>query len=201
MNQQKLDEGYWDSRYRNDSSAWDIGFISTPLKDYFDQLQNKEQKILIPGCGNSYEASYLHKHGFKNIFIIDLVDLPLENFAIHNPTFPKEHILKGNFFDHKGSYDLIIEQTFFCAINPSLRKDYLDKMYQLLNPGRKLVGLLFDIEFEKEGPPFGGNKSDYVALFTPNFELKQFQTAYNSIEPRAGKELFIICLRKNRGID
>ena len=201
MNDKKLDEGYWDNRYRDDSSAWDVGFISTPLKEYIDQLQNRELKILIPGCGNSYEAEYLFNHGFKNIFIIDLADTPLENFAKRNPSFPKAHLLKGDFFDHKDTYDLIIEQTFFCAINPSLRGAYVDKMHQLLNPNGKLVGLLFDFEFDKEGPPFGGSKSDYIVLFTPYFELKHFKPAYNSIEPRSGKELFILCLRKNRGID
>lgn len=43
---------------------------------------------------------------------------------------------------------VLMEQTFFCAINPSLRKDYVAKMHELLAPNGKLVGVLFDKEFE-----------------------------------------------------
>jgi len=169
MTENSLDEKYWDGRYTNDSSAWDVGFISTPLKEYIDQLTNKDLKILIPGCGNSYEAEYLFTNGFKNVFIIDLADSPLKHFSDRVPSFPKNQLIKGDFFKHEGSYDLILEQTFFCAIDPLLRNDYVKKMSELLNPSGKLVGLLFDCDFEKMGPPFGGNKITYIEQFSPFF--------------------------------
>ena len=46
-----LDESFWDDRYRDNDIGWDIGYVSTPLMAYFDQLQNKDLKILIPGGG------------------------------------------------------------------------------------------------------------------------------------------------------
>lgn len=42
---EKLDEDYWQSRYENNQIQWDIGAVSTPLKSYFDQLQNKGLKF------------------------------------------------------------------------------------------------------------------------------------------------------------
>ena len=54
----KLSKDLWNERYENQDTAWDIGHISTPLKEYFEQLENKNIKILIPGCGNAYEAAY-----------------------------------------------------------------------------------------------------------------------------------------------
>ncbi len=65
-----LDEKFWDSRYQSENTGWDIGQISTPLKAYFDQLDNKKLKILIPGGGNSYEAEYLFEKGFKNVYVV-----------------------------------------------------------------------------------------------------------------------------------
>ena len=65
-----LNEAFWDNKYKSGKTGWDIGSISTPLKKYFDQLTNKELKILIPGGGNSYEAEYLHKLGFKNVYVV-----------------------------------------------------------------------------------------------------------------------------------
>lgn len=67
-----LDETYWSGRYQNNEAGWDIGTVSTPLKEYFDQLTDKTVAILIPGCGNSYEAEYLLQLGFSNITLIDI---------------------------------------------------------------------------------------------------------------------------------
>jgi hypothetical protein len=100
------------------------------------------------------------------------------------------------FFQHEGQYDLILEQTFFCAINPALRKDYVAKMKTLLMPEGKLVGVLFDKEFDKEGPPFGGCKCEYEPLFKNDFHFKTFEACYNSAKPREGSELFMIAVRK-----
>ena len=103
---------------------------------------------------------------------------------------------KCHFFDFEGSFDLIIEQTFFCALHPSLRKAYAEKMHQLLQPNGKLVGLLFDFPLTEEGPPFGGSLQEYDSYFSPLFKIDLLERAYNSIPPRAGKELFLKLLKK-----
>jgi len=190
---EKLDRDYWTNRYKNNTAKWDLGKPSTPIAEYIDQLTNKELKILIPGCGNSYEAEYLFEKGFTNVFLIDLSPEPLEQFKLRNPKFPQNQLIEGDFFDHHGSYDLILEQTFFCAINPSLRNKYTEKMSQLLKSGGKLVGLLFNCDFENEGPPFGGERNEYLPLFEPYFRIKTFDIALNSIPQRSNRELFIIC--------
>ena len=38
----------------------------------------------------------------------------------------------------------MIEQTFFCAINPELRTKYAQQSSNILNPKGKLIGLLFN---------------------------------------------------------
>jgi len=89
-------------------------------------------------------------------------------------------------------YDLILEQTFFCALNPSLRKTYFEKTSSLLKLGGKLVGVLFDDVLNTDMPPFGGNKEEYLSYIGPSFKIKVLEPCYNSIKPRAGRELFII---------
>lgn len=98
--------------------------------------------------------------------------------------------MQADFFTYQGQYDLIIEQTFFCAIQPAMRERYVSKMYELLKPTGRLVGLLFNRVFEK-GPPFGGSKTEYEKLFCSAFEYKTFAECYNSVKPRSGSELFI----------
>lgn len=185
-------KNFWDERYQSGKTGWNIGYVSTPLKTYFDQLTNKDLKILIPGTGNSYEAEYLFNHGFKQVFVADISAYPLQNLKKRVPGFPDAHLLNQNFFELEGTYDLIIEQTFFCALSPELRIAYRDKMVDLLKPNGKLVGLLFNFPLSPDGPPYGGDEETYQKLFSPSFAIKTLETAYNSISPRTGRELFFI---------
>lgn len=186
-----LDNQYWNNRYLENEFSWDLGEISEPIKTYFNQLTDKDLKILIPGAGNAYEAEYLFNKGFKNIYVLDFAEAPINLFKKRNPLFNAENLVCENFFDHKGQYDLIIEQTFFCAINPELRKKYAEHMHRLLKPKGKLVGLLFNDVLNTNHPPFGGNKTEYLPYFQNLFKLNTFEPSYNSIKPRAGRELFI----------
>ena len=191
-----LDKNFWNDKYVKSKTGWDVGEITTPLKEYFDQLNNKKNKILIPGCGNAYEAEYLFKNKFHSTFVLDYSKQALNNFSKRVPDFPKKQLLNNDFFDAEGKYNIIIEQTFFCAINKNKRKDYFAKMYDLLKPNGKLIGLLFDATLNEDHPPFGGNKSEYKKYFETYFDIKVFENAYNSIKSRKGRELFMILVKK-----
>lgn len=191
-----LDQNFWNSLWEKSETGWDIGYASPAIAEYMKQYANKNAAILIPGCGNAYEAAYLLKEGFINITLIDFapkaVSLLKEKFA--HTTQVK--ILCEDFFQHRGKYDLIIEQTFFCANLPERRKEYAEKTASLLNDNGKLVGLLFNTDFDKPGPPFGGSYQEYKSIFNPFFIIKTMEPCTNSIAPRAGKELFIILVKK-----
>lgn len=197
----KFDKSYWEEKFINNETGWDIGYASTPLKEYFEQLTNKNLKILIPGSGNGYEVEYLFNLGFKNVFIVEWSDTAIKNFLQRFQKFPSQNIFCEDFFLHKEKYDLIIEQTFFCALHPSQREKYASKMSELLTTNGKLTGLLFGREFKSPGPPFGGSKDEYVKLFEPYFNFKYFGECYNSIPPRAGSELFINLIKKEFHFD
>lgn len=188
------ESNYWTLRYQEERTGWDIGYPSTPLKTYIDQLENKALEILIPGAGNAYEAEYLWQQGFQNIHVLDVSPTPLEAFGKRNPNFPKTQLLLGNFFEHQGKYDLIFEQTFFCSFVPTdaNRYAYTKKMRDLLKVNGKLVGVWFDIPLtgDMEKRPFGGNRSLYEQYLTKYLTKLRFERCYNSIPPRQGNELF-----------
>lgn len=186
----ELDRDYWENRYIENTSKWDLGMISPPIKNYVDSLKNKNLKILIPGGGNSWEAEYMYHRGFTNIYVIDIAPSPLNNLKNRVPDFPKDHLLLADFFTLEQNFDLVLEQTFFCAINPVLRKDYVTKVFDLLNSDGKIAGLLFDAELNTNQPPFGGNKQEYQQLFQPYFDILQMDITSKSIESRVGRELF-----------
>ncbi|MDN3493326.1 methyltransferase domain-containing protein [Winogradskyella bathintestinalis] len=183
---------YWEHRYKRNETGWNIGYVSTPIKSYIEQIKDQSLKILIPGAGNSYEAEYLWNNGHKNVYVLDIAKQPLDNFRNRVPNFPESQLLNDDFFELNDTYDLIFEQTFFCALDPKLRKMYVEKMHQLLKPKGKIVGILFNFELTENGPPFGGILSTYEALFKPQFKIKVLEPSINSIKERQGKELFFI---------
>jgi methyl halide transferase len=161
---------YWSNLYRNNDSPWDI-----------------------PGAGNAYEAEYLIDSEFRHVYVCDYAEEPLKNFYARCPRIKKGNLLHKDFFKLKGvTFDLIIEQTFFCALEKSQRPIYFQKMLELLKPGGRVAGVLFNHEFDKQGPPFGGTKEEYLGYIGDEFKIKVFDDCHNSIKPREGRELFFI---------
>jgi len=193
----ELSAHYWDELYKSGQTGWDIGYVSTPLKEYFDQLTDKSIKILIPGAGNGYEAEYLYKIGFPEVYLLDFAAETIKSFKNRLPDFPEDHLINENFFEHDAQYDMIVEQTFFSSIWRKQRAAYAEKIHQLLKPEGKLVGLLFGHEFDFNRPPYGGTENEYRHLFGRLFNIQTMEIAYNSIKPRTGRELFLILQKKS----
>jgi thiopurine S-methyltransferase len=187
---------FWQQRYEQDSIGWDMGQISPPLKSYIDQLPEaaKNQAILVPGAGNAYEVGYLHEQGFTNVTLVDFAPAPIRDFAERYLDFPTDKLICDDFFDlsaEQHQFDWVLEQTFFCAINPARRDEYVQQMARLLKPRGKLVGLLFDKDFGRQEPPFGGTKEEYQQRFATHFDIDIMEMSYNSHPARQGSELFI----------
>lgn len=194
--EQYMDAAYWDQRWVKGQTGWDMGSVSQPLKEYIDQLKNKDLRILIPGCGNAYEAEYLWKNGFKNTYIVEISEKAVESFLNRYPDFPYDHIFVEDFFTmEQGQFDLVIEQTFFCAFEPERRDEYVAKMAEIIKPGGKLAGVFFNCELDG-GPPFGGNIDEYRKRFSEKFDLQVLEPCHNSIKPREGREAFMVAVCK-----
>jgi len=185
-----LDENYWNQQYMANATGWDLGEVAPATKEYIDALPSKDIHILIPGCGNAHEAVYLLKQGFTNVTVIDIAPVLVNKLKQKFSGAKGITIIHGDFFTHSKKYDLIFEQTFFCALPPFMRQQYVFQMHFLLKTGGILAGLLFDRDFEV-GPPFGGSQPEYENLFRGSFIFRQFSECQNSIEKRFGSELFV----------
>lgn len=187
---------FWNQKWENKETGWDIGYASPAVTAYMDQYVDKDAAILIPGCGNAHEASYLLENGFTNITLIDIAPAAVATLKEKFSGNKQVKVLCGDFFLHEGQYDLIIEQTFFCAIRPNRRAEYVSKAASLLNENGKIIGVLFDREFNYTFPPFGGSVGEYKSLFNNYFTIKTMNACYNSILPRANSEVFINLVKK-----
>jgi SAM-dependent methyltransferase len=188
-------EKYWSDRYKAEQTGWDIGHASPPLTALTDWLDS-DTKILIPGAGNAHEVEVFYNKGFKNVFVLDIAKEPLENLANRFPSFPSEQLIHGDFFELDQTFDVILEQTFFCALPRQWRNKYVKQAHKLLRPGGKILGVMFAQEFSKDGPPHGGTAEEYRGLFSANFDIERMESCFNSIPPRQGAELFVRMVRK-----
>ena len=169
-----------------------INIIIIPItKNIFSIILKKLIPSSIPGSCGAW-----NKLGFKNVTVVDISPTIIDQFKVRVIDFPKNHILNLDFFELTGQFDLIIEQTFFCAIIPSLRSKYVEQAKRLLKPTGKIVGLMFDAPLNEEHPPYGGSCDEYRSYFSSFFDIKIMDSAYNSIESRIGKEVFVKMVRK-----
>lgn len=191
-----LDQYFWNNRYLTNEIGWDLTQVSPPIRKFIDGLTHFDLRILIPGAGNAHEAEYFFTKGFTQVVVVDLSQKAVDNFLKRVPNFPKKQARVGDFFELKGQFDLVLEQTFFCALNPALRAAYVKKCAELLAPDGTLTGLLFDAPLNSDHPPFGGSKKEYLDVFSSTFNCEEISLCQDSHPSRAGRELWINLTKK-----
>lgn len=196
MNDNNLNARYWEERYRQNDAPWDLEIPSPPLETWIRGLTNTDTRILIPGAGRGHEAGLLFQAGFHSVTVLDWSPLALENLQQKHPEIPAHWLVCQDFFQYDNLFDLILEQTFFCALPPALRPQYAEHMARLLAPGGLLTGVWFDFPLTEKGPPFGGSTAEYQELLKPWFNIEKMEPCYNSHPSRAGKELWIRARKK-----
>ena len=122
-------------------------------------------------------------------------------FHLFIPFSWKERCMKWHmsFFEidavHNGTFDVVIEQTFFCAISPEQRTSYVSTVARALKQGGMLAGLFYHTG-EEGGPPFNTTREDIVKHFSDSFEIRQLTKAEDSAEQRKNKEWLVILIKK-----
>ncbi|MFZ9754711.1 MAG: methyltransferase domain-containing protein [Bacteroidia bacterium] len=197
LEEQPYGQEFWNGKYQVGETAWDLNGPSPALVKAFAKWQNKEARILIPGCGSAWETDALLEMGFTHITLIDIApDLVAQLKTKYADRADRVTVLEGDFFQLEGQFDVVVEQTFFCALPPLLRSAYVRKMYHLLASKGEIVGLLFNRDFEQDGPPYGGTAEEYKGLFEPYFHLLTMENSVDSHPKRLGTELFITFEKK-----
>jgi len=192
----ELNDRYWDERYVQGNAPWDLLTVSTPIKYLIGKYVTVQDKILIPGAGRGHELNWLRVNGYHRSIALDWSNEAISEAKALYPEIDDSSLLTGDFFQHRGSYDVIIEQTFFCALPPTQRPDYARHVADLLPTGGLLVGVWFVFALTEKGPPFGGSPKEYHVLFDPYFEWLRFEPCRVSAPERWGKEWLMVGRRK-----
>ncbi len=188
---------FWNSFYENKTTPWDLASYAEPFKTYLDSPYCiKSGHVGVIGCGNGHECDLLIDYNFT-VTGIDFANQAIQNtqnkFKNKGVLNERGFTLQEDFFklDLENYFDVILEHTFFCAINPKLRYDYVRKIVQMLKPDGYLIALWWIMDKE-DGPPYGVTQSQIFKYFAKNFNIELAYVPNNSHKTRFNSELFTV---------
>ena len=186
------DPQYWEQRYQENTTKWDIGMAAPPLTSL---LASSEAPIAgetaVIGCGQGHDAILFAKHGFDTIGF----DFAPSAIALGQKLSQTMEIsmqfLQRDIFElpkeFPASFDYAIEHTCFCAIRPEQRPNYVKMVRSILKPTGELIAL-FWAHNKPDGPPFGTTLAEIQDLFSSSFDTSHISPVSNSIASRHGEE-------------
>jgi methyl halide transferase len=182
----------WEDRYQAESTPWDLGRPAPAFEHLLDSNQAPPPgSIAVLGCGKGHDALLFAAAGFE-VVGFDFAQSPIEQAqASATAKNLKAQFLQRDIFDlvpeFLQDFDFVLEHTCFCAIDPSLRRAYVQVVKHLLRPQGQLLALFFTHN-RPGGPPFGIQPAEVLELFTPEFEPLRFEPNQQSVASRQGEE-------------
>lgn len=159
-------EAMW-SEGINPGDRFDASGISPLLKTYLEEGKIPFGRALVPGCGRGYDVTAL-SHEKRYVLGLDISTTAiaaarsrLESLSSSecankdNAKFSTESFFNLDTAHEENKFDFIYDYTFLCALDPSIRKDWANKMAALVRPGSgELLTMIYPIMELEGGPPF-----------------------------------------------
>ncbi len=192
----------WDAIYARGEDRWDIGGPSPPLVAVLGRGEVAPPgRALVPGCGHGHDARLLAARGFEAVGV-DFAPRAVREArrgaaaaAVRGVRFERLDLFRLP-ASYESAFDLVFEQTCFCAVHPGRRDAYARAVHRALRPGGLLLGLFYCIP-PGEGPPFGTTPAEVRHRFVGSglFSLEKARVPAESVPPRQGME-WLAFLRK-----
>ena len=187
---------FWENIYNKDDAGWDLGGPTPGFVNISSII--KPKKLCIIGCGKGYDAVMFAKNNFK-VTAVDFAPSAVKSLkSLAKKNKVTINVLEKDIFSlatqYNNSFDYVIEQTCFCAIHPSKRKEYEKLVYRMLKTNGKLIGLWFplDKDINEGGPPYGSTVEAAISLFIDGWMLESEEFPKESIKSRRAREKLII---------
>jgi SAM-dependent methyltransferase len=165
----------WESHYRSGDMPWEKG-AAHPALIAFLKSNPVHGRVLVPGCGTGHDVRALAATA-DEVVGLDIAPSAVAAAKKH-PAVGGESYVLGDLFaltpKMRGAFDAVFEHTCFCAIDPSLRADYVAAVAGALRPGGHLLAIFYldpGRDPGESGPPFGVTREELDALFGSRFTM------------------------------
>ncbi|MHB8422268.1 MAG: methyltransferase domain-containing protein [Leptospirales bacterium] len=194
------DRSFWNQRYLDRNTGWDLGQVAPPFIRLVESgAMSAGEKVLIPGAGRCHDGIYLAQKGLKVTCVDFAAEAVREAREAASRAGVALTVIEEDFFNLDplvlGQFDILIEHTCFCAIDPFMRGAYVEKAYQMIRPGGMLIGLFY-AHGREGGPPWTTSEEEVRTLFGKRFDLLDLAISDCSIDSRKGEELLGRLVRK-----
>ncbi len=188
------DEKFWTNIYQTETPGWEKGHEAVWLPMALPQLKLGPSRVLVLGCGSGHDAAYLAKAGHK-VTAVDISPEAIKGAKEKYGEVKNLSFLQSDLFglprEWEGQFDLILEHTCYCAIDPARRNELVKYWHKLLSEKGQLLGAFFVME-KRDGPPFGGSEWEVKQRLNKRFEFLYWTRWRHSLEGRKGKELVLL---------
>ena len=179
----------WSQRYAQKDMPWEKGRAHPALVEYVAATP-LSGRILVPGCGLGHDVRAVAT-GTNHPLGMDIAPEAIAGARAY-PKVASEEYRQGDFFERAaseaGAFEWVVEHTCFCAIDPSMRKAYVESVEHVLRPGGQVLAIFYLDPDCEEGPPFGVEKLELDALF-PRFDVLEERRNIPTYPGREGLEL------------
>ena len=189
----------WEQLYQAGDTGWEKGEPSPGLVDWLAEHGAKgSDNVLVPGCGFGHDVRAWAKAGYDAVGY-DLAPSAVAGAKERTPEeLNKADFHLGNFLEDESfaAFDFVFEHTCYCAIDPERRGDYASAVHRWLKPGGQFLAVHYMLPKDEEGPPFGADREEIVARFSPSLELLSDWTP-RSYPNRTGLERMFLWKKKS----
>ncbi len=191
-----LDSEFWERHYREGNTAWDLGAPAPPFVDLLAEgVPPAPGSMIVLGAGRGHDALLFARHGFRVTALDFAESAGRETQEAARAAGLTVRTARHDFFtlppEYDASFDYVLEHTFFVAIDPRRREEYVRIVLRLLKPGGLLIALFYAHD-RPGGPPFTTSEEEVRALFQPYFTIERLEVPPRSVKPRQGKELLAL---------
>ncbi len=184
---------FWTKIYREGSGGWELGRENPIFPALLPQLNLSRQRVAVLGCGQGHDAAFFARAGHL-VTGIDFSEAAIELARSNYGDLRDLRFLKADIFNLpanlKGNFDVVVEHTCYCAINPERRNELVQVWRSLLNDQGHLLGIFFVMD-KQSGPPWGGSEWEIRERLKKSFNFLYWTRWNASIEKRQGNELVI----------
>ena len=188
---------FWNNRYLNGNTKWDIGGATPIVTDYLKNNKNRIGKVCVLGCGNGHDAMEFSRYN-NDVYAVDFSEEAIKNLEnISKQNSQKLNLVKDDIFNLDNQYldyfDMIFEYTCFCAIDPDRRTEYFDLTYKILNKNGLFFGIFIPLDKDTDdGPPFRVSIDEIKESIEGKFIIVENFFSELSIEKRKNREKVLL---------
>ncbi|WP_009959853.1 methyltransferase domain-containing protein [Verrucomicrobium spinosum] len=197
----------WNELYETGATPWDKG-LPTPVLAEVQQRHPQlfQGEVMVPGCGTGSDARWLAAQGCRTTGV-DIAPLAVDRARSLDAGQGVQYVLASLFDlpeELRGKFDLVWEHTCLCALDPALRKAYIQGVAAALKVEGHVAGVFFiDPEMDpgETGPPFGISPEELTGLWEEaGFRVQESWVPTTGYSGRVGRERVLIAVKAAKAV-